>query len=508
MGSLHRNLVERSFSLLKRTAYPIRCFSFSAAHGVVFPQFQHSEGSSVGASDFIYSHSFDDGPFAAFKTGRMSGIYRRDPRQEAVVLKLQELHERLDGLTPFRGIDSGLTVVDNIRETGGIQGKSTWFSGIVKMMNDKRLNGSATRARSSKPRKNGDVKGLYLYGGVGVGKTMLMDMFVASRPPAVKVMRSHFHDFMLGIHKKLREQSQRQDPLGFVADSISTDASVLALDELFVTDVADAMIINRLFRTLWDNGMVLIATSNRKPDDLYLGGLQRDLFLPFIENLKNTCIVHDMESEIDYRKLARYNKGTYFIGDTRNRCLNQAFEQKTIGHTKKRNSLISLQMRRTLHVPLSAGRHCYFTFEELCGKPVGSADYLGLCRNFHTIFIQDIPCINAANKSAAYRLVTLIDILYDNRVRVLCSAEGDVHQLFAHVISHADSYGKDGESWVVDDNLSFAKERTISRLTEMESMEYLVEHANRHAPELLLALAEIEENSKEDDNNNLEAMTA
>jgi len=408
---------------------------------------------------------------------------------------------------PAQDVGSGLTVLENVRGSGSIQGKSTWFSGIVKMMNsDKHLNGSRSRGRRSRAHQESDIQGLYMYGGVGVGKTMLMDMFVESKPSAIKVTRAHFHDFMLNIHKKLREQSQRQDPLGFVADSISADARVLALDELFVTDVADAMIINRLFKTLWDNGMVLVATSNRKPDDLYKGGLQRDLFLPFIENLKSTCIVHDMESEIDYRKLARYNKGTYFIGETRNRCLNQAFDQKTVGHTKVRNSHINLQMGRRMHIPLSAGRHCYFTFEELCGKPVGSADYLGICRNFHTVFIQDIPCVNAANKSAAYRLVTLIDILYDNRVRVLCSAEGDVHELFKDVISHADSVGKDGQQWVVDDNLSFAKDRTVSRLIEMESMEYLVDHANRHAPELLLALAEIEEKAKDENNNNLQAM--
>ena len=127
------------------------------------------------------------------------------------------------------------------------------------------------------------------------------------------------------------------------------------------------------------------------------------------------CDVHDMESEVDYRKLARHNKGIYFTGESRHRCLLNAFDQKSMGHSNRRNHQIGLQMGRKMHIPLSSGKQCYFTFDELCGRPVGSADYIGLCQHFHTLFIQDIPMIDATNTSAAYRLVTLIDILYDNR---------------------------------------------------------------------------------------------
>lgn len=303
---------------------------------------------------------------------------------------------------------------------------------------------------------------------------------------------------MLDVHNRLRDQAHKQDPLESVASTIASCAHVLALDELFVTDVADAMIINRLFRTLWNEGMVLIATSNRRPDDLYPGGLQRDLFLPFINNLKQVCDVHNMESTIDYRKLARHNRGVYFLGPGKNTFLKQAFEQKTLGVEKRKNQSIMIQMGRKMQVPIAAGAVCFYSFGDLCGRPVGAADYIGLCQNFHTVFLQDIPIINAANKSAAYRFVSLIDILYDNRIRVLCSAEGDPVELFGKVLSHADSINKrNGEELVVDDNLAFAKDRTVSRLIEMESMEYLAEHANRHAPELLLALAEKEQDTQD-----------
>lgn len=138
---------------------------------------------------------------------------------------------------------------------------------------------------------NEQVHGLYLHGGVGTGKTMLMDLFVYSSPKEFKIKRIHFHDFMLDIHAQLHRHNQERDPLIYVAMNIVKECNVLALDELFVTDVADAMILHRLFECLWDNGIVLLATSNRPPDDLYAGGLQRNLFLPFIHRLKNTCLV-------------------------------------------------------------------------------------------------------------------------------------------------------------------------------------------------------------------------
>eukprot|EP00210_Caulerpa_lentillifera_P002996 g2860.t1 len=449
--------------------------------------------------DFIHQYAFNDGPFTAFKTGRLSGLYRQDPRQEAVILKLQELHERIQKNSPSRNIDSGLTMVEKLSPSETIKGKTNWFSGIVKMMNNskERHNGTTRKSRNRVELNDSFVRGLYLYGGVGVGKTMLMDLFVSSKPSHIQVKRLHFHDFMLDVHKRLKDQSHKQDPLEYVASTIASCAHVLALDELFVTDVADAMIINRLFKTLWNEGMILIATSNRKPDDLYLGGLQRDLFLPFIDNLKEVCEVHDMESAVDYRKLARHNRGVYFTGRGKNTFLSQAFEQKSLGFGSVKDRYISLQMGRKMQVPISAGVICFFSFHELCVQPVGAADYIGLCQHFHTVFLQDIPIINSDNKSAAYRFVSLIDILYDNRIRLICSAEGDPVELFKKVLSHKDSMSKanEEEDIVVDDNLAFAKDRTVSRLIEMESMEYLAEHANRHAPELLLALAEKEENT-------------
>ncbi|KAG5559600.1 hypothetical protein RHGRI_009212 [Rhododendron griersonianum] len=331
------------------------------------------------------------------------------------------------------------------------------------------------------------VKGLYLYGGVGTGKTMLMDLFFDQLPCSWRKKRIHFHDFMLDVHSRLQKHRGVADPLEVVAGEISDESILLCVDEFMVTDVADALILNRLFSQLFSNGMILVSTSNRAPDKLYEGGLQRDLFLPFISTLKERCVVHEIGSSTDYRKLTSAQQGFYFTGKESSALLKKKFE-KLIGKHAAGPQEVEVVMGRTLQVPLGANGCAYFPFEELCDKPLGAADYFGLFKRFHTLALEGVPIFALHNRTAAYRFVTLVDVMYENKARFLCTAEGTPFELFRRVVTISDaqqmaprtssrSRKTDDMDLCVDNELGFAKDRTISRLTEMNSSEYLEQHA-------------------------------
>ncbi|KAG6421223.1 hypothetical protein SASPL_117773 [Salvia splendens] len=258
------------------------------------------------------------------------------------------------------------------------------------------------------------------------------------------------------------------DPLEVVAGELSDEAILLCLDEFMVNDVADALILNRLFRHLFSNGVILVATSNRAPDNLYEGGLQRDLFLPFIATLKA-------------------EQGFYFVGKHLSGRLKKRFYQ-LIGEHIASPQEVEVVMGRKLQVPLGADGCALFSFEELCHRPLGAADYFGLFEKFHTLALDGVPIFGASNRTAAYRFVTLVDVMYEKRARLLCSAEGTAFQLLERIVTIADaqqmaprtssrSRKSDDSDICVDDELGFAKDRTISRLTEMNSREYLEQHA-------------------------------
>eukprot|EP00793_Prasinoderma_coloniale_P003415 PRCOL_00006651-RA len=327
------------------------------------------------------------------------------------------------------------------------------------------------------------VRGLYLWSrSPGTGKTMLMDMFFDAVPLAAK-RRVHFHDFMLDVHGRTHRVGSVADPLATVADGLAAEARLLCLDELMVTDVADAMMIGRLFDALWARGVVVVGTSNRHPTELYENGLQRELFMPFIDAVQERCVVHEIASGTDYRHRATLSSAsTYFVGEDEHERLKERVRLTSGEPCVLEPDEVAVQMGRTIKVPRAAklNRAALFRYDELCGEPVGAADFLGLLKAYPTLALSGVPIFDAGNKHTAYRFVTLVDVAYDQRAKLLIGAAGTPLELFENVVTvkEARETATSGETpnpyQVVDDNLGFAKERTISRLTEMQTKEYIL----------------------------------
>ena len=306
--------------------------------------------------------------------------------------------------------------------------------------------------------------GIYLWGGVGRGKSMLMDVAFDHIEVAPK-RRVHFHAFMLEAHARLREAraEERGDPLDEVADRLAADAKLLCFDEMMVTNPADAMILSRLFGKLIERGVRVVATSNRPPRDLYKHGLNRELFLPFIDLLVQRFTVVEVNGPTDYR-LERLSGVTVWHvpnGPDATEALSEAFFKLTDFSVGDRDKVPSEELDvgggRTLHVPKSLKGVAVFSFKRLCGQPRGAADYLAVAQRFHTVIIVGIPVMGREMRNEAARFVTLVDALYEHRVKLLASADAEPSQLYPT---------GDG---------SFEFERTASRLEEMRSAEYLAE---------------------------------
>jgi cell division protein ZapE len=299
-------------------------------------------------------------------------------------------------------------------------------------------------------------RGLYLWGAVGRGKTMLMDLFVASLPPAL-VRRVHFHGFMLDVHAHLRTLGEVRDPLPRVADGISAQARVLCLDEFMVTDIGDAMILYGLLRALFERGVALVATSNTPPTELYRDGLQRERFVPAIALLEQRCEVLELVSKHDWRLRALTRAPVYLTPDDAHAeaALARLFESLAQAEVREGGELVVND--RTFRVRRVCAQAAWFDFAALCDGPYGSADYIELAQIYPAILVSGLPQFTPLNEDAAQRFVHLIDELYDHRVKLAVTAHVQAVDLY------------DGKRLRAE----FA--RTTSRLIEMQSREYLAE---------------------------------
>ena len=353
-------------------------------------------------------------PSQAYAQGAARGDWRDDPAQHAALRELDRIHAAL--------ADPG---------EGGWRGRLSFW------------------------KKPEPVRGLYFWGGVGRGKTFLVDLFYDSLPIQQKY-RTHFHRFMRGVHERLREHAGQSDPLARIAGEWRDELRILVLDEFFVTDIGDAMLLGRLLEKLFAEGVTLVTTSNTAPEHLYKDGLQRESFLPAIKLLQAHCAVLHAEGQEDYRLRALTRSPVYRtpLDAQSDAWLGERWHELS-GLAEKRGN-IEIESRR---IPVRArGKGIvWFDFAALCEGPRGTSDYIEVAREFHTVLLGGIPAFGRDNEDAARRFVNLVDELYDRHVNLVCTADAVPMELYA------------GE------RLVGAFERTASRLTEMQSAEYLAQ---------------------------------
>lgn len=359
-----------------------------------------------------------DGPMSLYRDRVARGEIAADPAQRRAVEELQLLHMRLHDYNPARPKRVGLGLFGWGRE---------------------RL--------QEKP-----VPGIYLYGDVGRGKSMLMDLFFEGAPVTPK-RRVHFHAFMQEAHAAIHRARTKgtDDPVRPVADAIADSATLLAFDEMQITDITDAMLVGRLFQRLFERGVVVVATSNRHPDDLYKDGLNRHLFLPFIALLKERMAVHELEGATDHRldRLAGAPVWHAPLGPSATAALDAAWQSLARGP----GTPLTLHVQgREIALPRHWGGVARASFADLCEKPLGPADYLAIAEAVQVLILDDVPRLSPARNNEAKRLITLIDALYEGKVRLIASAAAEPAALYP-----------DGEG-------AFEFQRTASRLEEMRSV--------------------------------------
>jgi cell division protein ZapE len=363
------------------------------------------------------------GPAELYRERSRMGLIRAEPAQLRAVARLQLLHEALRGYRPFarRGLLARLV---------------------------------GAECAPAVP------KGLYLWGPVGRGKSMLMDLFFAAAPVAEK-RRVHFHAFMIEVHDRLERERRAKtpEPVAKVAADLAAGARLLCFDEFQVNDIADAMILERLFRALFDAGTIVVATSNRPPDRLYEEGLQRDRFLPFIALLQRRLDQLELDSGRDYRLSRMMGRPVYHwpLDKAAHRALEAAFAELTDDMPGMRETLIVQE--RALIVPRSAQKVAWFQFDELCGRPLAAADYLAIAERFAAVILEGIPRLEPSRRNEARRFHILIDALYEARTLLIASAAVPPEEIYPA----GDGAGE--------------FHRTLSRLCEMQSEDYIANRA-------------------------------
>lgn len=370
------------------------------------------------------------GPLASYRARLAAGDLATDPSQALVAERLQVLWMRLRGYAAEPPVAPG------------------FFGRMFRWQDDM---------------PEDFPHGLYLVGDVGRGKSMMMDLFFEAADVPRK-RRIHFHEFMQEAHRRIyawRRAPHRladphsDDPIPPLADAIAAEASLLCFDEFQVNDIADAMVLGRLFKALFARGVVVVATSNTRPDDLFAGQPGRDAFLPFIALLKQHLDVLVMTGSRDWRRQRLRGMPTWHVpvDDRADRALDEAFRELTAGAKARPERL--MVMGRVLAVPLAAQGVARFDFDALCGQPLGAGDYLALATHYQALVLDGVPRLSPDNYDLARRFIVLIDALYDHRVKLVASADATPDQLYER-----------GEG-------ARAFERTASRLEEMQSREYL-----------------------------------
>lgn len=421
---------------------------------------------NMAAQQRLARRSMPSGPVtAAYERKINAGEVRRDNAQVVLAAKLDALHQSLTSLPPvpvrtYKRADSSAT-----------------SSHPLSLLPARALES----AKSSIRKKfylwslGPPPQGMYIHGPVGVGKSFLMDLFYASvngpdddsccnnenhKHAKITKRRVHFHEFMLDVHHRIfvyKEKHPTDDALPIVAQQLAQEAQLLCFDEFQVTDVADAMILKRLFLLLLSLNVVVVATSNRAPEELYKGGINRSLFLPFIDTLKQTFDIISMEgSSVDYRRETQASGQSYFwsnkdVHGNINRHI-QAQLEAVFGGTasETKAEVISVLFDRTVQVTRFNERCAWFNFSELCYQPLGAADYISLCCRFPVIIVDRVPQLDANHLNEARRFVTLIDACYESRTRLVLAAQVPLDELFVDFEAHVESDDGDGELIVND----------------------------------------------------------